>query len=425
MTILCRRTMCSSTNIVGPAPYCGPFNWDDGSRVTSAPVLQAMIVPTGLPEELVDLALAGRGWTAILTRLAAVSGEEVRLIGVHGRCLAAAPAPDAAGLDPAHVSAVPVDTPTPVTCLDGWRATALAVTAGPRRIGVLAVAGDRSPFTDELFAAARLAVGIEAVRRDAQAQARAESAAQLIDEVRFGVLRDPGELTRMAERFGVRLDRPHTAVAFHYDGANQRTWATALNWVEVPIRHDGRTGWTILPDDGRERSRIRVRLQGIVGADAAVRVASGSAVDTVADTTRSFFDAEVTLAVLRRRPGATELAFDDLGTRGLLFSVPRDRLARFVETRLGELRHRRDLLDTMVAWYDTNGSRAAVADRLHIHRNSVGYRLTRARDLLGLDPLDAGAVLDLQVALAASEALSILDELDRTDRGQPVHPRSD
>src|SRR3546814_11878694 len=107
-----------------------------------------------------------------------------------------------------------------------------------------------------MLLAARGPVCIEAVRRDAEATTRAESASRLIDEVRFGLLRDPAEIARMAERFGVGLDRPHVAAVFSYDGSNQRTWHTALTWVEMPVRQEGTKGWTILPADERELTQI-------------------------------------------------------------------------------------------------------------------------------------------------------------------------
>src|SRR5690606_3418709 len=262
-------------------------------------------------------------------------------------------------------------------------------------------------------------------RRDAEAAARAESASRLIDEVRFGLMRDPEEFIRLAERFGLSLERPHAAVVFAYDGANQRTWHTALTWVEMPVRHDGTYGWTILPDDPREVTRIRTRLQGMVGNDAPVLAATGSVVDDLDETPRSFFEAEAALAVLRRRAPLTELRFADLGVVGLLMSVPRDRLRDFVQAQLAPILDREDLLDTLTAWLDTNGSRVAVANRLDIHRNSVGYRMGKIRELLGSDPADASTTLQVQAALAAREVIAVLDELHEQQRGEPVNPRTD
>jgi sugar diacid utilization regulator len=268
-------------------------------------------------------------------------------------------------------------------------------------------------------------VCIEAVRRDAEAATRAESASRLIDEVRFGLLRDPGEVARAAERFSVALGRPHVAAAFAYDGANERTWATALSWIETPVRQDRGLGWTILAADERELTRIRTRLQGMVGDDAQVLAACGSVVDDVHDTARSFFEAEAALALLRRGGRGVELRFSTLGLAGVLLSVPRERLRAFVDDQLGPILERADLLETLVAWLDTNGSRAAVAHRLDIHRNSVGYRMGRIRQLLACDPVEPATALQIQAALVAREMLAVLDELHDGQRGEPVNPLSD
>jgi len=379
----------------------------------------------GLHDELVELALSGRGWPAILGRLAAASGASVRLIGVHGTTVASAPTEGESGVEPAVVAGlVESDEPDVITCADGWKGAAIALRAGQRRVGLLAI---EAPLSDErtaMLLAARVPVCIEAVRRDAEAETRAESASRLIDEVRFGLLRDPEQIGRMAERFGLGLDRPHVATVFSYEGANHRTWHTALTWVEMPVRQEGTRGWTILPADDRELTRIRTRLQGMVGEDAPVLAASGSVVEDVHDTARSFFEAEATLAVLGRRPPQRELRFSSLGVVGLLLSVPRERLRAFVEQQLGPILDRDDLLDTLTAWLDTNGSRVAVASRLDIHRNSVGYRMGKIRELLGSDPVDASASLQVQAALAAREVLAVLDDLHREERGEPVNPRT-
>lgn len=378
-------------------------------------------------EELAELALAGRGWPELLARLADVSGREVRLVGVHGGVLAAAPRSDVAGVEPSTVAALHrAEAPTSVRCTDGWTGAAVALHAGPRRAGLLLL---EEPLTEDqqaLLLAARVPVCIEAVRRDAEAAARAESASRLIDEVRYGPLRHPDEVLRAAERFGIALDRPHAAAVFAYDGANRRTWATALSWIEMPVRQHGGNGWTLLLGDvAAEMARIRTRLQGMVGDDARVLAATGSVVSDVAETARSFFEAEVALAFLRRRGrrGAPELHFGSLGLSGLLLSVPRDRLRRFVDDQLGPIVDRDDLLATLAAWLDTNGSRAAVAHQLGIHRNSVGYRMSKIRALLDFDPLDARAALQARSALLAREILEVLDEHGDRPRGEPVNPR--
>jgi DNA-binding PucR family transcriptional regulator len=383
-----------------------------------------LVTPTSpLHEELVELALSGRGWPALLERLAAAAGREVRLIGVHGPVLVAAPKEVFSSVDPSVVAGFgESDDPAPITCADGWTGEAIALRAGRRHVGLLAMEAPISQEQQAMLLAARVPVCIEAVRRDAEAATRAESASRLIDEVRFGLLREPEDMSRLAERFGLVLDKPHFATVFSYDGANQRTWHTALTWVEMPVRQEKTMGWTILPADERELTRIRTRLQGMVGDDAPVLAATGSVVQDVHDTVRSFFEAEATMAVLRRRAPQVALQFSSLGVAGLLLSVPRDRIRAFVAHQLGPILDREDLLETLTAWLDTNGSRVAVAHRLDIHRNSVGYRMGKIRDLLGADPVDASASLQVQAALAAREVLAVLDELHESERGTPVNP---
>jgi hypothetical protein len=377
--------------------------------------------PAGLRRELEAIALAGEGFHPILERVARESGTTARLVAVHGGLLATSDtgvAPPAAsvpasgvpasastdgGLDAATARiALAADGVTDVVCTDGLSARAVAVRAGARRIGLLVVG---APVDEAVLEAAATPIAIEAVRRDAEAAAIAESASRLVDELRYGSARDAEEQVRAAERFGLPLDRPHAAAVFAYDGPNDRAWSTAVRWIEMPVRQEGAYGWTILTGDvDGELRRIRERLQGIVG-EGTVYAATGPVVSDVASTPRSFREAEIVLALLRRRDGEYELPYDTLGLRALLLSVPPDRLEAFVEERLGPLLDRPELLATLTAWYAANGSRAGVADRLGIHRNSVGYRITKIRELLGVDPLDPEHARSLQAALDAAEVV--------------------
>lgn len=379
-----------------------------------------------LRAELEQAALGGSGWDALLARLAEVSGRAVWLVAAHGGVLATSdpqlapvavsepasgrPASDSidGGLEASAVSVhLLSDDPVDVVTVDGRAARALPVRAGSRRVGLLLMEQPVDDAQEALLRAAALPVAIEAVRRDANAAAVAESASRLIDELRYGSLRDPEQVLRSAERFGLHLHEPHAAAVFAYDGANRRAWSTAVRWIEMPVReHDG-TAWTVLVrDPTAELRRIRDRLQGIVGDDAPVLAASGPVVDDLAETARSFSEAETTLALLRAQPGRTVLTHADLGLAGLLLAVPTRRLEQFVAAHLGPILDRPDLLETLDAWFAENGSRAAVAQRLFVHRNSVGYRVARIRELLGADPAAPWTALQLRAALDARRVLA-------------------
>ena len=378
--------------------------------------------------DLEHLALSGEGYGALLRRIATEAGRVVRLIAVHGGLLAtsedgvAAPAASepASGI-PASESltrgvaplvarnALASDGPTDVVCTDGMPAVAVALRAGPRRVGLLLI---EAPATDEirsLMEAATVPLAIEAVRRDAEATARAESAVRLVEELRFGTFRNEEQLVQAARRFGLSLDRPHAAAVFWYAGDNVRTWHTAIHWIEMPVYDDNGRGWTVLAGNvAGELRRIRARLEGIVG-DAPVLGASGPVVSSPTATAWSFREAEMVLALLRNRPGEVVLPYGELGLQALLLSVPLERLRAFIDASLGPVLDRAPLIETLRAWYASNGSRAGVAERVGIHRNSVGYRLGRIRELLGVDPAAPETARTLQVALDAREVVHALD----------------
>ncbi len=86
-------------------------------------------------------------------------------------------------------------------------------------------------------------------------------------------------------------------------------------------------------------------------------------------------------------------------------------LANFVESELGDLiaydeEHGTNLLNTLDAFLQSNGNKAATADALYLQRRSVYYRLTRIEELLdrSLEPADHR--MRLYLALRAREVLT-------------------
>jgi hypothetical protein len=288
----------------------------------------------------------------------------------------------------------------------------MAIRSGGRRLGVLLVDA-RARGADELLRAASTAIAIVAVRRDAQAVAVAESAAWFVDELRFGSRRSVADLTALGLRFGVALDQPQTAVAIYYDGADTRTFGTALSWVEAPIRAEEHWAWTVLPVGAPGRvALIQRRLQSVVGSGR-VLAATGPPASGVEAIRAGFDQAGFALRMLAggRVPAGTgpTVSFDRLGLAGLLYHVPRAGLEAYVQQRLRPVLDRPELLQTLRAWYASGGSRLSVAGQVHIHRNSVGHRMDRLRTLLGADPVDPDVALELQAALTALDVLAALE----------------
>lgn len=90
-------------------------------------------------------------------------------------------------------------------------------------------------------------------------------------------------------------------------------------------------------------------------------------------------------------------------------------LANFVESELGDLirydqEHRSDLLRTLDAYLQTNGSKAATAEALFLQRRSVYYRLTRIEQLLRRSIDSPDHRMRLYLAMRAREVLETRDQ---------------
>lgn len=81
-----------------------------------------------------------------------------------------------------------------------------------------------------------------------------------------------------------------------------------------------------------------------------------------------------------------------------------------------------DLTRTLHVYVESGGSIAATAERLFLHRNSVGYRLQRIQELSGLDPRDRATRLVLLVAFALTDP-GILDVIPGENHHEEQRPQ--
>ena len=59
------------------------------------------------------------------------------------------------------------------------------------------------------------------------------------------------------------------------------------------------------------------------------------------------------------------------------------------------------LTATLETYYDQGDSVAGLAERLHLHRTTLYYRLSRVKDIIGADPLNGAPRLELHLAIKA------------------------
>jgi sugar diacid utilization regulator len=132
------------------------------------------------------------------------------------------------------------------------------------------------------------------------------------------------------------------------------------------------------------------------------------------EITRSYQEAHRTLETLRRLGRAgTVTAFADLGIHRLLLQVPDlAELRSFADDVLGALtradrdRHA-DYLTTLACYLRENNSPQRAARYLHVHPNTVAYRVKRIEEITGLSLDSYRDRLSTQVALEILDALGL------------------
>ena len=59
-----------------------------------------------------------------------------------------------------------------------------------------------------------------------------------------------------------------------------------------------------------------------------------------------------------------------------------------------------ELIETLICYMENGGSTSATAERLFVHRNTIGQRLTRIKELTGLDPSHPPHAAEFWLALS-------------------------
>jgi DNA-binding PucR family transcriptional regulator len=120
---------------------------------------------------------------------------------------------------------------------------------------------------------------------------------------------------------------------------------------------------------------------------------------------RASYEEALEALQLARRQGLRVLRFDDAWfDRFLLGAVSAEELAEVVLAPIaGMSRNRRAaVLETLEAYLDSGSSVAAVADALHLHRQSVNYRMQNIRKLFGERLRSPHGRLALHIAVKAT-----------------------
>jgi len=250
--------------------------------------------------------------------------------------------------------------------------------------------------------------------------------------------RDRRSLERRADVVGVDLTRPHVVVLIRARGDHSAPLASAREVAQAARRvlGDDRdilatgTAEGVLVMLGLEADcapRDAVRALKPALHDVCERLASGGALAAALSTAcldaadfagaySELLDLSGLMDELRTGAGHAVLSVDDLGAgRMLLMGVNGRSADRFVGDVLGPLlsdapTRSPDLLLTLRTFLDASRSISGCAERLHVHQNTVRYRLARIEQLIGLNvTTDAEDQLSVQVAILVATLRGQID----------------
>ncbi len=270
---------------------------------------------------------------------------------------------------------------------------------------------------------------------------RTEVESRYSDEAFVDVLRgsftQAEEMIARASVLGFDLTAPQVVVVFelassepnYAPGHLQSQWQVRLRgellrtWPACWVSNEARRIIALLPcsadDTHKEReleqailSRLERTLaryqQGSASNGAMPQLSGGIGrlARDIAAIPQSFQQAQQALETGRRLFGDGKLhSFAQLGVYRLLFHLyGHQELSQFYEETLGSLvdsdsRSNNALIETLEGFFRYHGNLSETARAMHLHRNSLLYRLGRIEELLGRSLEDPELRLSLQVAL--------------------------
>lgn len=271
--------------------------------------------------------------------------------------------------------------------------------------------------------------GVILGRERVVAAAATRAREDLIEGLLSGKGNDPDEVLRWARHLGYDESREHRVLSLLVeDGrdevstrvpvAVERFFGTQAADAIIAVRD--REIVVVLPEPvtdgrpGRGRELATACLERIreLFPHASVTVGIGGRCVPPEEIARSYDDARRTVEVVRRmgRTG-TVVSFDELGIHRLLLQVADPvQLREFAREVFGDLgSHSRaaasEYLSTLSCYFRANNSPQRASKALHVHPNTVMYRIRRVEQITALDLSSYRDRLMAQVALEILDAV--------------------
>ncbi|GLY07572.1 PucR family transcriptional regulator [Actinoplanes sp. NBRC 101535] len=332
--------------------------------------------------------LSGRGLGALIDSLHQILGAPAMVVDLYGAVLATAPASAAWPVEQilfatrSGTSGQP--TILPITVEE--TVVAHLCCRRPRR------SADVLPYAVSL-------VGLELARRQAELAGKRRLAGQVIEDLVRGIIGAP-EAERRLLPFGIRGPDEHALLVATAAGDSGLLRSPPLAGATTAVVEDCLIAVLEPGQHAREAARLMHAHLSRNGDEA--RVGIGGWYAGMTGLRWSYYEAH---EAMNRGPGINER--EQMSLSGLLLAsedVPLRDLARDVLRPLREFdaAHAGALVSTLRAFLDANGSVAAVAEQLIVHRNTVRYRLEQIERLTGRSLSGTADRVQFWLALAAA-----------------------
>jgi purine catabolism regulator len=307
--------------------------------------------------------------------------------------------------------------------IDGWHAIATPVTAG-RPAGWLAVVSRRAPPSARLArqaarATAPVLAALSRMDRMARDQQRAIRASLLDEMLKPPRPRPRGTAPARAASLGVDFAVPACVLLVELlekarGGHAEVELDVAAASLTGALAQAGaphlctRRGGEVVALVQAPHTELDAILQELLDAWPALVAGIGRPTSDAYEVLDSYRDARIAIHAFARSSARRIASFDDLDLVALLIcDASPQRIQPKVDEVIAALRRSAGLQDTLEAYFDNDLDIMRAAKALHVHHNTLRYRLGRVEEELGR-PLKAPATIALlYVALAAErEALT-------------------
>ena len=356
---------------------------------------------------------------SLITKLKKVANATVTLLDRHGDAIhATGPLP----LSLLYVEIQKTDAESQILDIDGWHGVATRIVntdAADEHIGWLMAATRRPTFPDPyalsaVHIAAALIESSQRMTLVVRTQERAIQAAVLEQALALRLPRHDPEIGGRMAGLGISFDEELRAVAVYparsvpraSDEDVAETLATSLltafktKGVAVLVSVRGQSVALVAQLSAPGLRHLFLTWASELGPTS---IGIGRRIETVADVSDSYNDAQLAVRALRREnagPGLMTYEDFDFAT-GLFSDLGLDKMASRAEVYLHPLQGREALLEGLQAYFDHGQNIIAAAAELNIHHNSLRYRLSKVEELLEINLKEPGAIASTFLALTA------------------------